>query len=121
MRAKLILVDDQRVYVELFRDVIAGQFDLAAVAGNYEDALAAVARCRPDAVVVDVNFEGGPGGRDGFQLAEALLALYPTLRVILVSAQYEPAYETVAQRLPRTTFVDKTSLTSAKLKDILAS
>lgn len=119
MGAKLILVDDQRVYKDLFQDVIAGQFDLAAVVDNYDDALAAVERLRPDAVVVDVNLEGGPGGRDGFQLADALLALHPTIQIILVSAYAEPTYATLAQRLPRTTFVDKAALTLAKLREIL--
>jgi len=119
MNTKIILVDDQRVYRDLFRDLIGEWFDLAAVVNNYDEALVAVERLRPAAVVVDVNLEGGPGGRNGFQLADALLRIEPALQIILVSAYAEPAYAHLARALPRTTFVDKAALTSDKLKDIL--
>jgi DNA-binding NarL/FixJ family response regulator len=68
----VVVVDDHRVFrsgvkAELAPAVADGRIDIVGEAGDVEEAVAVVARARPDVVLLDVHLPGGtirPGGRE---------------------------------------------------------
>lgn len=96
---KILLVEDDpswQVAVDTLLDTAAADasasagnsFDLAAVVDNYDDALAAFARVRPDIVLLDWQIKGG---KDGLAVAQTLLEQgFSEQRMILVTGS-DPA------------------------------
>jgi DNA-binding NarL/FixJ family response regulator len=69
---RVVVVDDHRVFrsgvkAELAPAVADGRMEIVGEAGDVEEAVAVVARMRPDVVLLDVHLPGGttrPGGRE---------------------------------------------------------
>ncbi|GLY27775.1 response regulator transcription factor [Kineosporia sp. NBRC 101731] len=77
---RVVIVDDHRVFrsgvrAELATAVSEGKLDIVGEAGDVEEAIAVVAKTRPDVVLLDVHLPGGtvrPGGRDVLQRSASL-------------------------------------------------
>ncbi len=78
---RVVIVDDHRVFrsgvrAELADAAATGRLEIVGEAGDVEEAVAVVARTRPDVVLLDVHLPGGtsrPGGREVLTRSAALL------------------------------------------------
>ncbi|MCE0536736.1 response regulator transcription factor [Kineosporia rhizophila] len=81
MPVRVVIVDDHRVFrsgvrAELAPAVTDGRLDIVGEAGDVEEAIAVVARHRPDVVLLDVHLPGGtmrPGGREVLSRSASLI------------------------------------------------
>jgi DNA-binding NarL/FixJ family response regulator len=90
----VLIVDDHGDFRASARALLEVQgFDVVGDVEDGEAALAAVSELRPDVVLLDVQLPG----MDGFEIAEKLAVMEPSLRVVLISSRRRSAYE---QRLP---------------------
>ncbi|QFR00475.1 response regulator transcription factor [Streptomyces phaeolivaceus] len=82
-RIALVLVDDHALVREGLREIIDSHDDMTVVgeASHSEEALAQVARLRPDVVLLDVEI---PGGESADTVAR-MRSLSPTTQIIIVS------------------------------------
>jgi NarL family two-component system response regulator LiaR len=98
-RRRVVVVDDQRDFLELIRSRLTRDQSLEVVgeAASGEAALELVSSLTPtpDGILVDVEMPG----IDGFETARRLRALAPSLRVILTSASDTPRYSVAASRV----------------------
>ena len=82
MTLRVVVVDDDRRFREVAcRALTAEGIDVVAEADDSDSAMAAVERCRPDAVLLDI----GLPGVDGLAVARRLLAADSDSIVILIS------------------------------------
>ena len=95
-RARLLVVDDHPLLREGLRGVIDRETDLVVCgeAENAQQAMDAVAKLRPDLVLVDV----GLPGKSGLELVRDLKAMHPRLKILAVSMHDEALY---AERMLR--------------------
>ncbi len=78
-RKKLLLVDDSVPFLEAANAVLSADFEVASVS-DPADVLDACRREEPDAVLLDLYFDGAPRG---FDILSELLSEYPFLPVIM--------------------------------------
>lgn len=83
-----MLVDDHPMWIDALRgDLEADGFEIVATAGNGREALARARATRPDVLVVDL----GIPDPDGATVIEILMAEFPLLRAVVLSASCERA------------------------------
>ncbi len=92
---RVALVDDHALVREGLRLLLERAPDLEVVgdATSRADALALVARARPDVLLLDLSFPDG----DGLPLLQSLTDRYPTLRIVVVTVHR--GSETVRQAM----------------------
>jgi DNA-binding NarL/FixJ family response regulator len=93
MPIRLVLAEDHLIVREGVRRLLETQPDLeiAAVCGDLNSLLAAVAAERPDVVVTDIRMP--PGNTDeGIQAAERLRVTDPNVGVVVLSQYATPSY-----------------------------
>ncbi|MBD3366730.1 MAG: response regulator [Candidatus Eisenbacteria bacterium] len=78
-RMRLLLVDDSIPFLETAEAILSGEFDVACVS-DFDRVLDACADEEPDAVLLDLYYDGAPRG---FEILTELLAEYPFLPVIM--------------------------------------
>jgi DNA-binding NarL/FixJ family response regulator len=80
----VVVVDDHVTFAELLALALRGEPDLRCVgtAETVKEGLALVDRLRPDVVVMDVHLGDG----DGIAATEQLVARYPGIRVVVLTA-----------------------------------
>jgi DNA-binding NarL/FixJ family response regulator len=80
----VVVVDDHVTFAELLALALRGEPDLRCVgtAETIDEGLALVDRLRPDVVVMDVHLGDG----DGIAATEELVARYPGIRVVVLTA-----------------------------------
>lgn len=105
---RILLVDDQPEFRDFAAPMLDDHPDLQVVgqASTGAEALEKVASLRPDVVIVDVQMPG----MNGFETTKKLLRLSPSVHVIIVSADDEPAYEGHARRAGAVAFLNKMDL-----------
>jgi DNA-binding NarL/FixJ family response regulator len=86
--ARVLVVDDQRLFRDVMRAVVEAtpRLKLVGEATSAEDALLAVDELTPEFVILDIRMPG----RDGLEVARLLLERTPPPVVLLVSAQPPP-------------------------------
>lgn len=86
---KLLVVDGQTAARQGFTRMLSGHVDIRVVgeAGNYLDALRAVARHEVDLTI----FEPMMDDCDGFALGQAMSAMRPDMKLLIVSERREQA------------------------------
>ena len=89
-RKKILLVDDHPLMRRGQADLLNREPDLAVCgeAGTAREAMEAIARLKPDLVVVDM----GLPDKDGIELIKDVQALHPGLPVLAMSMQDESLY-----------------------------
>ncbi|MCS5717926.1 response regulator transcription factor [Herbiconiux sp. CPCC 205763] len=82
-RIRLLLVDDQQLIRMGMRMVLEAQpdFEVVGEAGDGREAVAAVARLRPEVVLMDVRMPG----MDGIEATRAIVATNPESRIIILT------------------------------------
>ncbi len=88
-RARILVVDDHPMVRDGLIRLISRQSDLVhcGEAGTVAEAQAAVAKQKPDLVILDLRLKGG----DGLELMKSWKSQYPGLRVLVLS-QYEAQF-----------------------------
>ncbi|MFD0316599.1 response regulator [Streptomyces flavalbus] len=116
MPRTVLIVDDDPQFRAVARLLLETDGDLAvAEAGTGAQALAAVARARPDAVLLDIALADGDGFEDGFAVCRALHAAAPGTAVVLCSAREAELYGERIARSPAVGFLAKERLSAAAL------
>jgi len=84
-QTRVLTVDDQIVFRDAARDVIAATpgFESVGVAASGEEALAAVERLRPELVLLDVRMPG----MGGIEAARRITEAHPGIVVVLISIE----------------------------------
>jgi DNA-binding NarL/FixJ family response regulator len=93
MSIRLVLAEDHYLVREGVRRLLetCADFEVAAVCGDLDSLLAAVAAEQPDVVVTDIRMP--PGGSDeGIQAAERLRESNPEVGVVVLSQYASPGY-----------------------------
>ncbi len=87
---RVLIVDDHALVREGTRELLSQDDTLVVVgmAGSGEEALEAVAALSPDVALVDVNLPA----MSGLELSRALLAQFPSTKVLVLSAYDDYAY-----------------------------
>ena len=104
---RVLVADDHRLTLEAVKAALqdADGFKVVAEASSGREALAAVARVRPDIAVLDMSM---PGAVDGLTCAERIRHRYPEVRVVILSAFTDEACVRMAFRRGAHAFIAKT-------------
>jgi DNA-binding NarL/FixJ family response regulator len=89
-KSRILLVDDHRMVLKGYQLMLDAETDLVvcATATSVPEALAAVERTQPELIVTDLTM----AGRGGIDLIKDLLALYPSLLILVCSMHDEMLY-----------------------------
>jgi DNA-binding NarL/FixJ family response regulator len=114
MPVRVLTVDDQPLFRDAARAVIGAMdgFESVAEVPRGEDALALVARLRPDLVLVDVALPG----IDGLETSRRLAEVEPQPLVILISADDDPVLRDAAASYGAVAFLSKHELRPRTLR-----
>jgi len=85
-RPRVFLVDDHGLFRSGVRSELGGQVDVVGEADDVEPAIARIAQCLPDVVLLDVHLPGGGGQA----VVAALKAAHPQVRFLALSASDAP-------------------------------
>jgi DNA-binding NarL/FixJ family response regulator len=118
MPVKVLTVDDQPVFLEAARELVASTpgFALAGEASSGIEAVGAVERLAPDLVLLDVRMPG----IDGIETARRLMALDSGAVVVLVSGHDIDDVRVLAQGSGAVAIVLKERLRPGLLRDLWA-
>jgi two-component system invasion response regulator UvrY len=88
-RVGVLAVDDQTIFLDVARDVVAATPGFRWVGGvaSGEEALDAVGEFEPELVLLDVRMPG----MDGIEAAHRICERYPDVVVVLISIEESPA------------------------------
>lgn len=116
MSVSVLIVDDDPVFRALARSVLADDgLTVVGEADSAAAALAAAARLKPSAVLVDVGLPDG----DGFTLARRLSSLPWRPRLVLTSVDGDAGTDEEAHRSGARAFIPKADLPNAPLAQLL--
>lgn len=90
-KIRLVLAEDEEVIrAGIARKIAAldGSFEIAALAGNGREALEAVRRLQPDAVLTDIKMPE----MDGLSLIEEMSRCFPEVKVVILSGYDDFSY-----------------------------
>ena len=81
---RVLIADDHQLTLEAVKAALLETqgIRIVAEASSGRQALAAVARSRPDAALIDMHM---PGAIDGLTCAERIRKAYPEVRVVVIS------------------------------------
>lgn len=79
-RPRVVIVDDHSLFRAGVASELAGSIDLVGEAADVDEAVAVIARTRPDVVLLDVHLPGG-GGADVIVRSEAVECRYLAISV----------------------------------------
>ncbi len=112
VRPTVLIVDDHDGFRESARALLEAEgFAVVGDAADGAAAVAAVARLRPDVVLLDVQLPDV----DGFAVAGRLAALHEPPRVVLISSRDAVAYGPRLAAAPVCGFLAKQELSGASL------
>jgi two-component system, NarL family, invasion response regulator UvrY len=104
MPFRLLIVDDHEVVRLGVRTLFAdnNSYEVCGEAKNGEDAILMVSELSPDVVILDLSMPG----INGFETAEQILTIAPSVRIVFFSAHEIPA---TARLVGADAFVSKSS------------
>jgi DNA-binding NarL/FixJ family response regulator len=116
VQRSVLIVDDDRVFRELARQILAARgFVVVGAAGTVAAAVGAARELRPAGLLLDVNLPDG----DGIALARVLSALPWRPRILLTSTDPEAASPEDVRAAGATSFVPKDQLPNVPLHFLL--
>jgi CheY-like chemotaxis protein len=109
---RILVVDDSQQFRRRVCELLMLRgFDIVATVTDGEEALAAVVRCCPDGVLLDINLPG----RDGYAVASSLSSACPAARIVLTSSDVDGVPSAILTECGATAFVPKMELVSVDL------
>jgi DNA-binding NarL/FixJ family response regulator len=112
VRTTVLIVDDHPEFRASATALLEAEgFAVIATVANGETAIEAVARLRPEVVLLDVQLPG----TDGFAVADELAQLGEPPRVVLISSREAAAYGARLDAAPARGFLAKRELSGAAL------
>lgn len=112
MRTTVLIVDDHADFRASATALLEAEgFAVVATVADGETAVEAVARLRPDVVLLDVQLPGP----DGFAVADRLAQLEEPPRVVLISSREAAAYGARLDAAPARGFLAKREISGAAL------
>lgn len=102
-KLRLLLVDDEREFVETLADRLKMRDLDAAIANHGEEALAAVKKEEPDVIVLDLKMPG----IDGIEVLKRVKEAYPNVEVIILTGHGSKKDEEKARKLGAFDYVNK--------------
>jgi two-component system, NarL family, response regulator DevR len=105
-RLRVLVADDHQLMIDAVRAAFAADADDIEVVGeatSTADVLSQVPGVLPDVVLLDI----GMPGSDGLSCLRTLRALYPKVKVIMLSGNDNDAVKQTAMRLGASAFVSK--------------
>jgi DNA-binding NarL/FixJ family response regulator len=116
MPGRVLIVDDDPAFRRSAATLLAERgYRVVGEADNLEQARAAIARARPDALLLDVNLPDG----DGIAFAQELTAADHGVRVLLTSSDAGAAPRRLLERSGAAGFVAKVDLAAADVTPYL--
>lgn len=113
----MLIVDDHDGFRSWARRLLeADGFEVVGEASDGRAALAAVDQLSPDLVLLDVQLPD----RDGFEVAERLVAVGDSTRIVLVSTRDRVDYAGRLEGSEVLGFITKSELAPGRLRDLLA-
>jgi DNA-binding NarL/FixJ family response regulator len=103
---RVLVADDHQLTLEAVKAALLQTqgIKIVAQASSGRQALAAVARCRPDVALIDMHM---PGAIDGLTCAERIRKNYPDVRVMMISGFTDEASVRTAFRRGAHAFISK--------------
>jgi DNA-binding NarL/FixJ family response regulator len=103
---RVLIADDHQLTLEAVKAALLETqgIRIVAEASSGRQALAAVARSRPDAALIDMHM---PGAIDGLTCAERIRKAYPDVRVVVISGFTDEASVKMAFRRGAHAFISK--------------
>lgn len=113
---RILLVDDNRAFLEAARDFIDFQprLQVTGVAGDGPAALAGVQPARPDVILLDLNL----GAHSSLPLIPELRRLAPAAWIVVLTVMEGDGYRTAALHAGADAFIHKGEMT-AKLVPLI--
>jgi DNA-binding NarL/FixJ family response regulator len=116
VRTTVLIVDDHEVFRRSGRALLEAEgFAVVGTAADGAEALAAVARLRPQVVLLDVQLPDV----DGFTVATQLAELPDPPLVVLISSRDAAAYGPRLESAPVRGFLSKRDLSGASLASLV--
>jgi DNA-binding NarL/FixJ family response regulator len=113
---RCLIVDDSAVFVHAACHLLEHQgVTVVGVASTGEEASLRFTELRPDVTLVDVEF----GDESGFDVAEQLHAIDPSVPLILVSTHIADHFADMIASSPSVGFISKSGLTAEAILDLL--
>ena len=112
----VVVVDDQLVFREAAREVIAAVsgFELLGEAASGEHGLAVVEELQPDLVLLDVRMPG----MDGIETAARIHERHPEIVVVLISIEQAPYLPGAVTSCGAVAVLEKANFAPAALRDV---
>jgi DNA-binding NarL/FixJ family response regulator len=116
---KVLLVEDNRIYREIFKDRLRQHFPLMsfAEAGNAEEALIKLRGTPPDLIFMDIRLPG----MNGLQLTQRIKKDFPKIPVVILTGYDLPEYREAAIQYGADGFFVKESLKWEEIEALVKS
>jgi DNA-binding NarL/FixJ family response regulator len=113
-RVGVLAVDDQPIFLDVARDVVAATRGFCWVGGaaSGEEALDAVGKLEPELVLMDVRMPG----MDGIEAAHRICDRHPDVVVVLISVEESPAIQPAIEASGAATLIRKQEFGPAMLR-----
>jgi CheY-like chemotaxis protein len=109
---RVLIVDDSPQFRAAAAELLADRgFEVLSPAADGREALAAAAEAHPDGMLLDINLPG----TDGFEVASAVTAACPGVRIVLDSASVTAVPDALLRACGAIAFLCKEELEGADL------
>jgi len=103
MRPRVLLADDHLEMLAAVERLIAPECDVVGKISDGAEVLPAVARLRPDVLVVDLNMPN----LDGVEICRRIVHSHPDTAVVVVTAEIDAALADLAMKVGARAFIPK--------------
>jgi len=104
-KRSILIVDDSPLIIERLSELLKelDHIDIIVNAGNYEDAIEMLTTKNIDTVLLDIHLPG----KNGIALLKYIKAIYPDIKVIMLSNQATGFYRSICKNAGASYFIDK--------------
>jgi len=104
---KAVIVEDFKLIADIWRTVLMEEgFEEIVIVRHADEVVDKVVSFSPDIILMDINL---PGSKNGLELAEELLKLDKTYKIMILTIHTEPSYIQKAMSIGAMGYVTKNS------------